>query len=56
MSELIERLLDTLLVVFISKSVEMQFERNTEPKKVILLEEIYDTVNEFKKTFKGEAT
>ncbi len=50
MSDTIERVLDTLLVCLISKSVEVQLERNAEPKKVILLEEVYEVVNDFKKT------
>lgn len=54
MSETIERLLDTLLVCLITKSVEMQFERNAEPKKVVLLDEIQETINEFKREFRGE--
>lgn len=54
MSNTTERLLDTLLVCLITKSVEMQLERNAEPKKVVLLDEIYKTINEFKKSFQGD--
>jgi len=54
MSDTIEMLLDTLLICFISNSVEIQFERNAEPKRVVLLSEIHKTIEEFRKMWKGD--
>ncbi len=49
----IKELLDKIVVVCIAKAQEVNFENDTNPEKVVLLDDVMNTIEEFKQEFKG---